>query len=89
MINMLKKYTEILKKIRKGVIDINDFSYLERKDKDNYSYDANHLKRYQLLIALQYNRKKSDETILKKLMKSEIFMLIFYQALSVPFLKSY
>jgi len=71
---VINKYLEILDKVRKDEISISDYLYKEGKDHEGYSCDVNCDKRYRLLIAIQYDRKKSDEKILKRLMDAEIEM---------------
>ena len=69
---MIEKYNQILESLRTGQIDLSDFLYKEGEDEEGHSFDKNSIKRLQLLIALQYNRKSSDEKILIELFKSEI-----------------
>ncbi|MEM7513844.1 MAG: hypothetical protein AAF388_23150, partial [Bacteroidota bacterium] len=69
---MLKKYKQILSDLRIGQISLQDFLYKEEKDGKGYSIDKNSIKRFQLLIALQFDRKSDDEVILVELFKAEI-----------------
>jgi len=71
---MIDKHIKTLNKVRKKEISISDYLYKEGKDHEGYSCDLNCDKRYHLLIALQYDRKESDEEILEQLMKAEIEM---------------
>ena len=71
---MIEKYIKVLDEVRKRKLPIDDFLYKEGKDLEGYSYDINAIKRYQLLIAMQYNRKQPDEVLLKKFIKSELKM---------------
>ena len=69
---MIEKYTEILKKLKEDRLQLPDFLYKEGLDKDGNAFDENSTKRFQLLIALQYNPNLRDEMILVELFKAEI-----------------
>lgn len=69
---MIEKYIQVLKKVRAGELELKNFFYEEAKNKEGYAYDKNATKRFQLLIALQYNRQATDEAILVELFKAEI-----------------
>jgi len=71
---MIEKHIKVLDDIRNGNINIDEFAYQEGTDSNGFLYDVNSLKRYRLLIAMQYSRKKSDEFFLKYLIDSELKM---------------
>ncbi|UII26059.1 hypothetical protein LVD15_22565 [Fulvivirga maritima] len=69
---MIKKYTQLLEDIKAGKIKLSEFLYEERIDENGYSDDKNAIRRFQLLIALQYNPSLRDEEMLVQLFKAEI-----------------
>lgn len=71
-LKMIEKYTKILEDLKAGRIKLTDFLYKEGTDEEGHSYDQNSTKRFQLLIALQYNPSLRDEETLVELFKSEI-----------------
>ena len=71
---MINKYIQTLDKIRKNESSISGYLYEEGKDQKGYSCDLNSGKRFCILIALQYNRRESDEQILEQFMATEIEM---------------
>ncbi|PTM53331.1 hypothetical protein [Desmospora activa] len=71
---MLKNHLQTLAAVRAGRIDCQAFAYQEAFDEEGHSYDANRLKRFRLLLALQYDRSEQDEPLLQKLMRQETIM---------------
>ncbi|WP_343673142.1 hypothetical protein [Chitinophaga sp.] len=70
---MIQKYIEILNSLRSNQIDLREFLYLEGKDASGNVCDVNAIRRYRLLVALQYSsRLATDEAILAAFLKSEI-----------------
>lgn len=55
-------------------VDIKQFAYEEAFDGEGDSYDQNRVKRFQLIIAIQYDRDEHDEALLEELFKQEIRM---------------
>lgn len=69
---MIEKYITILEDLKAGKAKLSDFLYQERTDEEGHPYDQNSTKRFQLLIALQYNSNLRDEKTIVELFKSEI-----------------
>lgn len=71
---MLEKHLQTLASVRAGQIDRDAFAYQEAFDEEGHSYDVNRLRRFRLLLALQYDRSERDESLLQVLIKQEIMM---------------
>ncbi len=71
---MIEKYIDILRQLRNNEIDISDFHYKASINSEGHSYDENQRKRFQLLIALKYDRTKNDQPLLQDLLRQEIEM---------------
>lgn len=71
---MIQKYLKELRENRTKKEKWDEYIYKEEKDKKGYSYDANQLKRYRILLALQFNFKKTDKEFLEFLFKQELLM---------------
>lgn len=69
---MIEKYTTILEDLKAGRVKLSEFLYKEETDIEGHSYDQNATKRFQILIALQYNPSLRDEETIVELFKSEI-----------------
>jgi hypothetical protein len=71
---MIEKYIDILSSLRKNEINSQEFHYKESTNSEGHISDENHKKRFQLLIALQYDRTNNDQPLLKELLEQEIIM---------------
>lgn len=71
---MIEKYIDILNLLRKNEIKSKEFHYKESVNFEGHTFDENQRKRFQLLIALQYDRTNNDEPLLKELFEQEIIM---------------
>lgn len=71
---MLQKHIQTLNQVRAGSLPLSQFLYSEGKTPEGYNCDKNEKARYQLLLALQYDRRDSDEALLRELFKAEIEM---------------
>jgi hypothetical protein len=71
---MIEKYINILRQLRANEIDISEFHYKTLTNSEGHLFDQNQRKRFQLLIALQYDRTKHDQPLLQELLKQEIEM---------------
>jgi hypothetical protein len=71
---MLEKYQQILDNVRKNPSEWQQFAFQLRRNLEGYVRDVNALKRYQLLIAIQHDLMKSDESLLVFLFRQEVDM---------------
>jgi hypothetical protein len=71
---MLEKYQKILDDIRKNPREWQQFSFQPKRNLEGYVRDVNALKRYQLLIAIQHDLRKGDESLLVFLFRQEVDM---------------
>ncbi|HEY8400981.1 MAG TPA: hypothetical protein VIK89_06950 [Cytophagaceae bacterium] len=71
---MLEKLSQVLHKVREGQIALSEFLYNESTDKEGKLFDVNAVKRYRLLVALQYDLQSKDEQLIKELLAAEIQM---------------
>lgn len=69
---MIERYINILKQLRAGEVDIRNFYYKKSINQEGYDFDEHQIKRFQLLIALQYDRTPNDQPLLQELLKQEI-----------------
>lgn len=82
--NMIGKHIDTLHQLRNGEIEISTFYFKQAIDKDGFTVDENHLERFRLLLAMQYNRSDNDEPLLRELLEQEI---LFHRAASLTLYK--
>jgi hypothetical protein len=71
---MLEKYQQILDSVRKNTEEWAQFAYNPEENTEGVISDVNALKRYQLLIAIQHDLMKRDESLLAFLFRQEVDM---------------
>jgi hypothetical protein len=71
---MLEKYQQILDTVRKNPKEWQQFSFQPKRNLEGHVRDVNALKRYQLLIAIQHDLRKGDESLLVFLFRQEVDM---------------
>ena len=64
----------MLYEVRENKISVNEFYYKPSLDTEGHEFDENTHKRYQLLIALQYDNAVGDEGLIRDLFRQEIIM---------------
>jgi hypothetical protein len=71
---MLEKYQQILDAVRKNPKAWQEFAFQPKRNIEGVVRDVNALKRYQLLIAIQHDLMKGDESLLVFLFRQEVDM---------------
>jgi hypothetical protein len=71
---MLEKYQKILDSVRKDSREWQQFAFEPKRNIEGIVRDVNALKRYQLLIAIQHDLMKGDESLLVFLFRQEVDM---------------